>query len=146
MPVPCPRGIMSDNEFLIAFDSCTIPKALWTHEAHVRVAWLCLSRMPFPAAVDHVRNGIDKYNRSLGNVTGYHDTVTVAFVRIIAAKRREGESFAQFRDLHPELFSKESPILLTHYTKARLDSEEARAAFVEADLRPLPPPPPGEEE
>jgi hypothetical protein len=129
---------MTDDEFLAAFDSCTLPQPLWTHEAHVRLAWLCLGRMPFAAARDHVRAGIRKYNASLGNTTGYHDTVTVAFVRLIAARRTPGESFAAFRLAHPDVFSKDRPILLTYYSKAVLDSAEARAGFVEADVGPLP--------
>jgi len=133
-----PRA-MSDDEFLAAFDSCTLPKPLWTHEAHVRLAWICLNRMPFAAAREHVRAGIRKYNESLGNTTGYHDTVTVAFVRIIAWKRTPGESFADFRLRHPDVFSKDQPVLRHFYSKARLDSATARSAFVEPDLRPLPP-------
>jgi hypothetical protein len=129
---------MTDDEFLAAFDACTLSKPLWTHEAHVRLAWICLGRMPFAAARDHARAGIRKYNESLGNTTGYHDTVTVAFVRIIAARRRPGETFAEFREANPDVFSKDEPILLSYYSKPRLDSAAARARFVESDLRPLP--------
>jgi hypothetical protein len=129
---------MTDDEFLAAFDTCTLPKPLWTHEAHVRLAWICLGRMSFAAARDHVRAGIRKYNESLGNTAGYHDTVTVAFVRIISTKRRLGETFAEFRDTNPEVFSKTEPILLRYYSKPRIDSAAARAMFVESDLRPLP--------
>jgi hypothetical protein len=129
---------MTDDEFLAAFDTCTLPKSRWTHEAHVRIAWLCLNRMPFAAALAHVRHGIPKYNLSLGNTTGYHDTVTVAFVRIVAAKRTPGQSFADFKAANPDVFSKEKPILLNYYSKAVLDSAAARAEFVEADMGRLP--------
>jgi hypothetical protein len=129
---------MTDDEFLSAFDACTLPKPLWTHEAHVRLAWICLGRMPYAAARDRVRAGIRKYNESLGNTTGYHDTVTVAFLRIISSKRRSDETFAQFRVANPEVFSKDEPILLSYYSKSRLDSAAAREMFVESDLEPLP--------
>ncbi|HEY2786039.1 MAG TPA: hypothetical protein VGJ05_13810 [Fimbriiglobus sp.] len=129
---------MTDDEFLAAFDSCTLPKPLWTHEAHVRLAWLCLDRIPFDSALAHVRTGIPKYNHSLGNTTGYHDTVTVAFLKIIAAKRTLGESFEDFRNTNPDVFSKARPVLLSYYSKAVLESEEARAGFVEADVGALP--------
>src|SRR5262245_49263936 len=129
---------MTDDEFLAAFDACTLPKPLWTHEAHVRLAWICLNRTPYAAARDRVRAGIHKYNESLGNTTGYHDTVTVAFVRIIAAKHTAGESFAAFKRANPDVFSKERPILLKYYSKSRLDSDAARAEFIEPDVVPLP--------
>jgi hypothetical protein len=36
--------LVTDEEFLRAFEECRIPKAFWTHEAHVRMAWLYLRR------------------------------------------------------------------------------------------------------
>ena len=58
---------MSDDEFLEAFEECRIPKAEWTHEAHVRMAWLYLRRRPLDEVVPIVREGIRRYNSSLGN-------------------------------------------------------------------------------
>jgi len=76
---------MTDAEFLAAFEACTIPKADWTHEAHVRMAWLYLTSRPFPDALQRIRTGIRRYNDSLGG-TGYHDTITVALTRLIASR------------------------------------------------------------
>ena len=33
---------MTDDEFLAAFEAAAIPRKDWTHEAHVRMAWLYL--------------------------------------------------------------------------------------------------------
>ncbi|MEO2089567.1 MAG: hypothetical protein ABGY75_08745 [Gemmataceae bacterium] len=129
---------MSDDDFLAAFEACTIPKADWTHEAHVRMAWLYLSRLPFPAAVQNARSGISKYNRSLGNTTGYHDTVTVAAVRVIAARMADGETYPAFRTRNPDLFGNLMGVLRGYYSEARIMSPEAVAVFVEPDVRPLP--------
>jgi hypothetical protein len=92
----------------------------------------------FITARDHVRAGIRKYNESHGNYTGYHDTVTVAFLRIIAAKRRGGETFAAFKHRNPDVFSKDRPILLNDYSPLQLESDAARAEFLEPDVAPLP--------
>jgi hypothetical protein len=129
---------MSDDDFLAAFEACTIPKADWTHEAHVRMAWLYLSRLPFPAAVQHARSGISRYNRSLGNTTGYHDTVTVAAVRVIAARMAEGEEYPAFRERNADLFGNLMGVLRGYYSEGRLKSPEAAVEFVEPDLQPLP--------
>ena len=90
---------MSDSGLLAAFESCTLPKAEWTHEAHVRTAWIYLTTRSFDDALAALRNGILQYNRSLGNTTGYHDTVTVAFTRIIAARihASPADDFPDFR-------------------------------------------------
>lgn len=127
---------MADAEFLAAFEACTIPRADWTHEAHVRMAWLYLTSRPFPDALRLIRAGIRRYNDSLGG-TGYHDTITVAFARLIAS-RLGGDGYAAFREANPDLMDRTLGALKRYYSEARLKSDEAKAAFVEPDLRPLP--------
>ena len=46
---------------------------------------------------------------------------------------KSGEDWPQFRDAHPELFDKESPILHRYYLRRMMDSESARVEFVEPD-------------
>lgn len=129
---------MSDDEFLAAFEAAAFTRPEWTHEAHVRMAWLYLTRLPFADALEKVRRGIQKLNGKIGSPDGYHETITVAFVRIIADRAAGGERYEAFRDRNPDLLDRTLPALLRHYTKDRLDSSEARATFVEPDREPLP--------
>jgi hypothetical protein len=127
---------MTDAEFLAAFEACTIPRPDWTHEAHVRMAWLYLTSHPFPDALQQIRTGIQRYNNSLGG-TGYHDTITVAFARLIASRLFDG-GYEAFKEANPDLMDRTLGALKRYYSEARLKSDEAKAAFVEPDLRPLP--------
>jgi hypothetical protein len=153
---------MTDDEFLTAFQACTLTRPQWTHEAHVRMAWLYLTRLPFVEALDRVRTGIRKLNDrigqplithrapsqysckttrvtgSTGDPNGYHETITVAFARLIASRVRLGEDFPAFRDRNPDLFDRTLPALLRHYSKERLWSPEARRWFIEPDVEMLP--------
>jgi hypothetical protein len=129
---------MSDAEFLAAFEAAAIPRPGWTHEAHVRMAWLYLTRFPPDEALERVRVGIRRLNAVIGSADGYHETITVAFVRVIAARLAPGEDYAAFRDRNPELFDRTLASLLRHYTKERLHSPEARRNFLPPDLAPLP--------
>lgn len=128
---------MTDAEFLAAFEACTVPRADWTHEAHVRMAWLYLTRFPFPDALHRIRTGIQRYNNSLGG-TGCHDTITVAYARVIASRLDRREGYEAFRGRNPDLFDRIMAVLRTYYSEGRLKSDKAKAAFVEPDLRPLP--------
>jgi hypothetical protein len=76
-------------------------------------------------------------NAKIGSPDGYHETITVAFVRVIAS-RMEGGDYPTFRERNPELFDRTLTALLRHYTKERLHSPEARRAFIEPDVKPLP--------
>jgi hypothetical protein len=131
---------MTDDEFLAAFETCTLPPADWTHAAHVRLAWLRLTRAPFPAALDQVRAGIRRYNASVGSA-GYHETITVAFVRLIHVGLSDGrESFAAFCRRRPDLLDRTLAALFDYYSRGTLFSDAARADFVEPDVMPLPDP------
>jgi hypothetical protein len=128
---------MTDDEFLAAFEAVAFARPEWTHEAHVRMAWAYLSRLPFAEALHKVRTGIQKLNAKIGSPDGYHETITVAFVRVIAS-RMEGGDYPAFRERNPDLLDRTLAALLHHYTKDRLHSAEARRQFIEPDVRPLP--------
>jgi hypothetical protein len=128
---------MTDDEFLAAFESCRLPKPEWTHTAHVRMAWLYLTRLPCQAALDAIRSGIRRYNAAVGS-DGYHETVTVAFTLLIRSRLVPQESFAVFHGRNPDLFEKRPSILGRHYKPATLAATEAKHRFVHPDCEPLP--------
>jgi hypothetical protein len=146
---------MTDSEFLTAFEECTLVRKDWTHEAHVRMAWLYLTQLPdTETAFARVRGGIKKLNATFARqrsplcrtanpkdargLTGYHETITAAFVAVIASRIAPGEDFAAFRDRNPDLFDRKFPTLLKHYRPERLYSPTAKKEFIEPDLIPLP--------
>lgn len=142
---------MTHKEFLKAFEAATLPRSAWTHEAHVRMAWLYVSRFPFSVALEKAKAGIQRLNQSFASTgtapckpaeaqrsAGYHDTLTTAFVRVIAGRVEPGEGFPDFRERNPDLFDKSLSAVRKHYTKKLLFSAKARKAFVEPDRAPLP--------
>jgi hypothetical protein len=129
---------MTDDDFLAAFETCTLARTQWTHEAHVRVAWLYLTRLPFAGALERVRRGIQRLNPTIGSPNGYHETITVASMRLIAHRLRLGDDFLGFRERNADLLDRTLTPLLRHYTKERLRSPDARLRFLEPDLEALP--------
>src|SRR5262245_36895532 len=130
---------MSDDEFLAAFEGCTLPKAAWTHAAHVRLAWLYLGRLPPGVALDRLRHGIRRYNAAVGTPPdAYHETITVAFARLVHDRRAAcpGEGFAAFAVRCSDLLAPGLAALLRHYTRDTLNSALARERFVEPDREP----------
>jgi hypothetical protein len=130
---------MTDDDFLAAFEAHTIPKAEWTHAAHVRMAWLYLTRLPIAAALDRIRDGIRRYYAAVGS-DGYHETITVAFTLLIHARLAitdNDDNFADFCASNPDLLTPRG-LLELHYDPATLASPEAKLRFVEPDREPLP--------
>lgn len=148
---------MTDDKFLAAFEACRLARKDWTHDAHVRMAWLYATRLPSGgAALARVRSGIQRLNaaftrrqqilcrtpgvkpKEMPTVTGYHETITTAFVALIASRLEPGEDFDGFRARNPDLFDRKLSALLRHYTPTQLFSERAKSEFVEPNLQPLP--------
>jgi len=130
---------MTDDELIDAFEAASIPLESWKHKTHLRVAWILLERHGLDEATRRMRSGIRKLNDANGIVdridSGYHETLTVAWLRIVDGTRRaygtEADS-ATFVETHTQLHSK--VLLRLFYTRDRIMSAEAKAHFVEPDL------------
>jgi len=134
---------MTDDEFLAAFEAATLTRTDWTHEAHVRMAWLYCRREPtLDAALVRMRAGIPRLNAALGTPAHlYHDTVTCAFAALVhvrATKPASPTAWRDFRESHPELFDRDRPILHRHYDPATLATDDARLGFVPPDRERFP--------
>ena len=142
-----PRFDRSDDVVRLVerFEDGTLPKAEWTHQAHLAVALWYASRLPFDAALAVVREGIQKVNASHGVVTtpagGYHETITRFYMRVVCHYVAELETeaghdwAARVTRLLECYGARDLP--LRHYTKDLLMSAEARFGWVEPDLLPL---------
>lgn len=128
----------ADVAALVAgFEDCSLPYLNWTHKAHLAVAVSYLRHLPFPAALDRARERIQVYNRTRGSGTGYHETITVLFMRAVAEylARHPGVSSAAAVAAIGEAC--DMAWVRRHYSAERLDSAEAKGGWVEPDLRPL---------
>jgi len=136
---------MTDEEHLRRFEDHSLPRELWHHRAHLKVAYLYLIRFPFAEALHRLRAGIRAYNAAQGIVDtptgGYHETMTCAWVQLVHTTLCQfgpGESADAFFDAQTQL--KEKRALLLFYSRDRIMSAEAKASFLPPDLAPLPQP------
>lgn len=122
------------------FLACTLPKAEWTHEAHIATTcWLILERPDIHPERD-LPDLIRRYNVSTGGVNdatqGYHETITQLFIRTLrVALAQGGEGTLTDRInviLQAPEGSRDWP--LRFYSRGLLFSPEARLGRVEPDL------------
>ena len=129
-----------DRVFVARFMACRWPPAAWTHRAHVRLAWTLLGEHGLAAALSQVSDAIRRYNSEvLERPHAYHETLTQAFVRLIAAVYQTGERFDQFCHRQPGLLATTPLAIARYYSDALLASTAARHTFVAPDREPLPP-------
>lgn len=120
---------MTDTQFLQALESCTLPAADFGHRNHVRAAYLYLSRFSFGAAIDAMCGTLKRYVAHLGRAERYHETVTIAFMTLVNAHRRESaEPWEEFIARNPQLL--DAKLLGYYYSEATLSGATARRRFV----------------
>jgi hypothetical protein len=128
---------MSDEELISAFESTDLPAGQFTHVAHVRVAWWYLRHAPLPEALLRFITALRRYATSLGEAGKYHETITIAYMLLIA-ERLDGAAhlaWPEFAARNPDLLVRTPSILSTYYSDAVLSSARARRSFVMPDKR-----------
>ncbi|MGE0640790.1 MAG: hypothetical protein AB7G12_16415 [Thermoanaerobaculia bacterium] len=139
--MPTHRISDEDRAFREAFDACEIAPADFGHPAHLRLAYSWLAEHEAEEAVTAIREALHRFLDHNGVPREkYHETLTRSWVLAVRHFMNRGStaSAAEFLDTNPELL--DSRIMLTHYSEGVLFSPEARAAWVEPDLDPIPRP------
>lgn len=143
-----PRFFKSDAEIEHLGEgllSRTLPRAEWTHEAHLAATTYLLLRRPDVDIDKELPGIIRSFNESVGGVNsdteGYHETITRVFLHGVRLFLAEADPKAPLHELVNELLL--SPMgrrdwPLRFYSPARLFSVEARRSFVTPDIAALP--------
>ncbi len=132
------------DELASAFIARTLPKAEWTHEAHLRVGTWHVVHHGRDEAMVLLRERIARYNESVGGVNtdqdGYHDTITWFYVAMIADHLGRADRSRGVEALADEVFAAlgDRQLPYQYYSKDHLMSVAARRGIVEPDLRELP--------
>jgi hypothetical protein len=134
MPLALASAHLPDDEFLEAFHSCRLESSEFRHADHLRLAWLHLHRAPFEAALNSVRTGIQRFAAHHHATHLYHETVTTAWVRLLATHHED--SFEEFLRQNHRRLTKD--LLHQFWTPELLASEEARARWTPPDRKQLP--------
>ena len=129
--------LRGDQEFLEAFETCRLAPQLFHHRDHLRLAWIYLQRDASTAPV-RIAESIRRYAAYHGQSGKYHETMTLAWLRLLAdAARRSGAvNIDAVLRASPELLDQKT--LQQYYSPELLASETARDEFVPPDRKALP--------
>lgn len=143
--MPNTDGLFPDlDHFAARFVACRIPKAEWTHLAHLAIGMWHIHTYGANEALTRLRNGIRRLNDSHGTpnteTSGYHETVTRAYVQLLAQFLDACPSAMPLAERLSRLIASplaEREALLEFYSRERLMSPQARAGWVEPDITDL---------
>jgi len=127
---------MNDDEFVRAFEACRLSNGGFHHRDHIRLACIYLQRYGEADATERITQSIRNFAARHGKSEKYHQTMTVAWMRLVAdAARRSQGGFEELTARFPALLDKST--LNAFYSEALLKSEAARSTFIEPDLKAL---------
>ena len=134
------------DEFLAAFEAGKLPKARWTHGAHLLTGACYVHALGEAVAIDKMRLCVKRYNVAVGgqntDTSGYHETITVAWIKLLARMLREVTESgpmdrAAFAALVIVRYEANRDIWKSYYDFELVNSVEARRNWVPPTLAPL---------
>ena len=128
---------MTDADFRRRFEALTLPAGSFSHEAHVRLAYVYLREHDLFGALERYRTSLRRFASHHGAPGKYHETVTCALViliheRLTRMQRDQAEPvrWAAFADANPDLLRWLDGAFFDLYPRSILQSELAREVFV----------------
>ena len=130
---------LTNEEFESQFRDCTLDPTLFTHEAHLRLAWIHLIKYGEEQAILNVCEQILAFDNTHGKEDKYNHTLTIAAVKAVAHFMRTScaDNFEILMAANPELKTNFKGLLASHYSINLFETEEARVRYLEPDLSPF---------
>jgi hypothetical protein len=122
-----------DSTLLTRFLRGEIDGRTFRHADHLRAGFELLEAQDFSTAAHSFTTALKTIAGRAGNPGAYHETITLAFLSLIAERREAGgfADFDAFADANPDLMDK--TVLERWYAPERLRSDIARRVFVLPD-------------
>ena len=127
------------EEVVEKFENCVYSPKEFTHARHLTVAAWYLMSLPREEALARMRENLLRFTAHHG-VQGYHETITQFWLRMAEIFLDSCPKTQGFREVLNALMEHfpDKQIIFIHYSEERLMSAQARAHWVEPDLKFLP--------
>jgi hypothetical protein len=126
------------REVVEKFERCELALAEFTHARHLTVACWYLCTLPRHQALLRMRCGLQRFIDH-HQKHGYHETITRFWMELLCnylCQSRGGATITgKVNDAVERFASKD--VLYSYYTRERVMSDAARAAWIEPDLRTI---------
>ncbi|WP_109300353.1 hypothetical protein [Aquimarina sp. AU474] len=130
---------LSDYEFETQFKKGSLSPSLFSHEAHLRLAWIYLKKYDQTKACDAISSQILNFATVNGDPDKFNKTVTVAAIKIVYnfLQKSKSSTFQDFIEEFPKLKFNFKELISCHYGFDIFSSTIGKQKFVEPDLLPF---------
>jgi N-formylglutamate deformylase len=130
---------LSHEEFEKQFADCSLEPEWFTHEAHLRLAWIHISKYGLEKAIESVCFQIQNFAVLLGAKDKFNKTVTIGALKAVYhfMNRSASNDFESLIKEFPRLKTEFKGLMNKHYGIDIFKSATARNEFIEPDLLPF---------
>ena len=130
---------LNDSEFKEQFINCELNPSDFTHEAHLRLAWIFIGEYGPQIAENKLQTSLRKFVEHAGANDKYNTTVTVAAAKAVShfKSKSNSDNFRDFIIEFPRLKANFKDLLAQHYGFDIYNSKKAKVEFLKPDLLPF---------
>jgi hypothetical protein len=130
---------LSEEAFEEKFSNCTLRPLWFTHEAHLRLAWIYIQKYGKEVAFEKYRTQLQAFANKYNAEGKYNATVTFASIEIMShfMEHSDAYDFQDFINEFPQLKTDFKKVLQTHYSGDIFTSKEAKQQVIQPDLVPF---------
>ena len=131
--------VLTDEQFEQQFQNGTLNPSLFTHEAHLRLAWIHIQKYGIEKALENVPTQIIHFVDNLGARDKYNHTLTIAAIKAVYHffLKSKSDNFVDFIKGFPRLKYHFKELLACHYGVDIFNNEAAKKIYLEPDLLPF---------
>jgi len=130
---------LSDFEFEKQFFTGELDPKIFSHEAHLRLAWIHINKYGIGLAEKNIQTQLQNFVKLVGAEHKYNTTLTVAAVKAVDhfIRKSEATNFEELILEFPQLKFHFKELMACHYGFDIYHSEQAKAKYLEPDLLPF---------
>ncbi len=128
--------LLTNDELEDKFSTCDVPAVLFTHEAHLRLSYIHITKYGIDQATKNLTKQIADCDNKYGDGTKFNRTLTVASAKVVHhfTKKAKATDFNSFIIEFPQLKDNFIGLLKTHYEMDIFNDTSAKQEYLEPDL------------
>lgn len=130
---------LSDEDFEQQFIDCTLDAELFSHEAHLRLAWININKYGITQAEKNIQQQLKNFVTYVGAKDKYNTTLTVAATKMVYhfILKSKSKNFKDFIIESSRLKTDFKTLVASHYSFDIFNLEAAKAEYMQPDVLPF---------
>lgn len=127
---------LTDEVFRNQFTQCTLNPKIFSHEAHLRLAWININDHGIKKAENKIQIQLQNFVEFVGAKDKYNKTLTIVATKAVNhfMNQSKSDNFKDFIVEFPQLKSNFKQLIDSHYSFDIFNSEKAKTEFLAPDL------------